>query len=101
MEEKATYQCMECPKKFMHKGTLNRHKRSIHEQLGSICPNGGVKFSREFALKRHMENCGKIYECDVCDKSYNTITYLKILQKCLILKLEKLSHTEIREILKF
>ena len=78
MEEKATYQCTECPKKFTHKGTLNRHKRSIHEQLGSICPKCGVKFNREYALKRHMENCGKMYECDNCDKCYNTITYLKI-----------------------
>ena len=78
MERKATYSCIECSKVFSHKGTLNRHISSIHKKMFTMCKKCGEKFNRKFSLKRHMENCGQNYQCDVCDKNYETTGKLKI-----------------------
>ena len=72
------FQCFECSKVFTQKGTLNRHVTSIHQEGIFVCHNCGEKFNRNFALKRHMDNCGQSYPCDVCDEKYETSSKLKI-----------------------
>ena len=78
MEVKSTFQCIECTKVFTQKGTLNRHVNSIHKEWFSVCQKCGEKFNSNFNLKRHMENCGQSYQCDLCEKQYDTRIKLKL-----------------------
>ena len=68
---------MEYSKGFSHKGTINRYISTIHKEMSLICQKCGETFNRKFALKRHMENCGENYKCDVCDNKYGTTVNLK------------------------
>ncbi len=71
-----------------HRPTLRGHMFTVHgEGTGLVCALCGAKFYNKSHLKTHMNSkheTAKLYQCDLCEKSYKYPAGLKI---------HKLTHT--------
>ena len=72
--------CYVCAKIFPSKGGLTRHIYKVHEKIGQNCDYCGKAYIQSEALKVHISNVHKLgpkeHECELCQKSYRTLTQL-------------------------
>ena len=63
------YQCTHCDYSTTHKGTLNRHEKSIHEGVKLVCSHCDYQAKTQGQLKQHIQSKheGVKYACNDCD----------------------------------
>ncbi|CAH1789367.1 unnamed protein product, partial [Owenia fusiformis] len=72
------YPCVECPKGFHSKVMLDDHKRIRHGARRSLCPCCNKSVCSYQGRKHHSNlHSDEIFECDHCDKKFNTRLYLQ------------------------
>ena len=67
------YQCTHCDYSTTHKGTLKRHKKSIHEGVKHACIQCDYQANRQDNLTQHIQTKheGVKYACTQCDYRAN------------------------------
>lgn len=83
------YSCEICEKSFIVKSftrssDLEKHKKLVHIRIRSfICSECGKGFTTSAILKDHLSTHSgqKRFACDMCDKSYNRLSYLSAHKK--------------------
>ena len=76
----ANKECDQCDRKFAHKGSLSKHKKSVHEEITYECDLCHRRFTQSHNLKRHKEGVhqGKRkYECKECYEKFKQCIDLK------------------------
>lgn len=63
------FPCDNCPRKFVRKDTLLKHKIIMHSE-SKICARCNNEFMDNAALKIHQKSC--LPRCPVCDKTFQT-----------------------------
>ena len=74
-----SFQCNTCNRKFKHKGHLNVHIASIHEEKKFECTSCSVKFTQKGSLDKHVASAheGIKFDCDLCDVKFTQKGHLK------------------------
>ena len=87
-EGKKSFHCLFCDAKFLHKGNLNKHVISTHENPKSqlnkkkkpfSCTICDGKFGEKRHLNHHIElvhEQKKLFKCTICDANFTTKTGL-------------------------
>jgi len=72
--------CPKCDKQFTHRGTLNRHIRSIHDGITYPCDQCDHKATTKGSLKQHIisQHEGAFYQCAHCEYKASTTSRLSI-----------------------
>ena len=72
------FNCDKCDKRFSQKSGLNRHIKSVHENVRYNCDKCGKSFSQKDNLNIHIKSVHeKIrYNCDKCEKRFCSNQYL-------------------------
>ena len=88
------YKCSICPLDFTSFQNLEKHRKSAHEEpifkQCPLCPGTFIKVENH--IKRVHERLEKKYVCDVCNKSFISISSLRTSSKPLVnTELRKLS----------
>ena len=74
------HKCKLCDKAFGSESKLNDHISGIHEGIKNhICSHCGAAYASLNGLEFHIraKHEGQAYNCEKCDKSFNTRIYLK------------------------
>ncbi|XP_077482183.1 uncharacterized protein LOC144092897 [Stigmatopora argus] len=74
------FACSHCDERFFNKGTLQRHKRTVHTAKKPFaCSVCNKRFSWQYHLTRHTrKHTGENpFPCFVCGKSFSEQTYLE------------------------
>ena len=69
------HKCDSCGKSFSMAGLLNRHTRSVHNNINYKCDICEKSFSETGNLKRHFRSVHdliKDQKCDYCAKYFST-----------------------------
>ena len=69
-EEKISFVCEECGKKFAKKSLMTDHKSKVHSKLVYECSQCDSNFKMNSRLKRHISQVHEknLYTCDDCSK---------------------------------
>ena len=80
-EKTKMLQCDKCNKYYMSKDALQRHKRIIHGNVIFKCEICNKEFNTKTRFSTHMEFIHTVqkqeFQCNVCEKSYKALLYLK------------------------
>lgn len=76
---KATEQCFDCGKVFVHSGYLKTHMRTHRGERPHVCDVCDMKFGQACNLASHMRiHTGvKPYQCEICSKLFSSSSNLK------------------------
>lgn len=82
--DKTTYKCVLCEKTFLQRSDLTEHTNT-HTKPHQ-CPLCNQGFARSNTMKRHMDthieiNNRKYHMCDICFKSFTTVSALRLHRK--------------------
>ena len=78
MQSKNQFLCTTCNSSFSQKRILNRHEKSVHQEVKFGCQLCGKQYCRKDALSGHINSIhkGLKFKCDQCEKEFVQKSYL-------------------------
>ena len=88
-DSKSIFSCESCSKTYQSQNSLNRHIRTVHENIRVSCPLCSSSFTQKVSLNEHIRNLhkesSKTFPCDFnnkCTRTFNTSKMLNQHLKC-------------------